>query len=297
MAGIKSFRKWLFALAGVAGLALFPGVSPAGAAETRITWHGHATFEIQVPSGHVFMIDPWLNNPVNPNAGEGKDPVAALGRVDYLLVTHGHFDHVADAVAVAKRTGARLVANFELGQNMAKVLGFPADQMGFDTLMNPGGEISLADGTVTVWMVPAVHSAGLNNPKAGPDAPDHVYGGNPVGFVLKIKDGPTIYHTGDTAYFKDMKVIGACGGVDLALVNTGGHFGMEPKMAAYAAKAVRAKYAVAHHWGTFPVLAQDTVEFEKALKDRPWYSLRSTPEFVPMKPGGTIVFEGDELAR
>ena len=182
---------------------------------TQLTWFGHAAFRIVTPKGKVLYIDPWLNNPMNPAARKDKDQESALAedalagitKADYILITHGHFDHVGDSVALAKKTGARLVTNFELGSNMAKLLGYPKNQMGFDSLMNIGGEIRIADGEVTVAMVPAIHSSGLQNPHAGPDEADMVYGGNPAGFVLMIKDGPTIYDTGDTAYFSDMKLI------------------------------------------------------------------------------------------
>jgi L-ascorbate metabolism protein UlaG (beta-lactamase superfamily) len=267
----------------------------AHAADTKVIWHGHAAFEIVTPKGHVLMIDPWLSNPKNPDAGEGKDPLAGVGKVDYILITHGHFDHVGDAVAIAKKTGARLVTNYELGTNMVKLLGYPKDQLGFDTLMNIGGDITIADGEVKVHMTPAVHSSGLQNPNAKPDQPDLVYGGEAAGFVLTIEGGPTIYDTGDTAYFGDMCDIGHCNRITLALMNTGGHFGMEPEKAAEAAKAVRAKYVVAHHWGTFPILAQDTTAFEAALKRHRWFSFRHRPRFVPLAPGGTLVFEGNEL--
>jgi L-ascorbate metabolism protein UlaG (beta-lactamase superfamily) len=285
--------------AGLAGLlgGLLLALAPAAwAAPTTITWHGHAAFQIVTPQGHVLMIDPWLNNPTNPAAGEDMDPVEGIGKVDYILITHAHFDHVGDAVALAEKTGARLVTNYELGSNLAKLQGFPADQMGFDSLMNIGGTITIADGEVKVTMTPAVHSSGLQNPNAGPDEPDLVYGGNPAGFVLEIEGGPTIYHTGDTSYFKDMRTIGHCG-VTVALINSGGHFGMEPPMAAKAAKAVHAKYVVAHHWGTFPVLAQDTTQLKEALADKPWYSFRRAPKLLDVMPGQTVTFEGDELAE
>ncbi len=278
----------LLAAASLIGLALTAGLSPALAAnETQLTWYGHAAFRIITPQGHVLMIDPWLNNPMNPAAGKDKDALAGIDKVDYILITHGHFDHIADAVALGKKTGARLVASFELGQNMAKLLGYPKDQMGYDTLMNIGGEIHIANGEVTVAMTPAVHSSGMKNPHAGPNQPDFVYGGNPVGFVIKIKNGPTIYDTGDTAYFSDMKLIGKFYHPDVALINIGGHFGMEPKMAALAAKAVGAPLDIPHHYATFPILTQDPSAWVKAVKG---YGLK--PDV--MKPGQTLRFIGNK---
>lgn len=289
-------KKLIFALAAAAWLTAF--TAPAFAGETRITWHGHAAFEITTPSGHVFWIDPWLNNPKNPNAGEGKDPVAQVQRADYILLTHGHFDHAADVTALAKRTGAKLVASFELGSNLVKLQGFPAEQAGFDTLMNPGGELTLAGGEVKVRMTPAIHSSSVQNPNAGPNDPDMVYGGQPGGFILTIEDGPTIYHTGDTDFFKELYSLRHCGCVTVALANTGGHFGMEPDVAAYAVRAIGAKYAVAHHYGTFPVLAQDTSVFQQALKEGGgWKFWKKDPEYVHMEPGDTIAFDGDELKK
>ncbi len=274
-------------MAGLILLLTFSGVAwPADT--TTLTWYGHAAFEIVTPNGKVLMIDPWLKNPMNPNAKDGKDPIAAVTKVDYILITHGHFDHVGDAVEIAKKTGARLVTNFELGTNMAKLLGYPKQQMGFDTLMNIGGAIAIADGEVGVEMVPAIHSSGMGNPMAGEKEPDMVYGGNPAGFVIKIKNGPTIYDTGDTAYFSDMKLIGEQE-PDVALINIGGHFGMEPPMAARAAKAVHAKLVIPQHYATFPVLTQDASGFVKILDKM---HIRSKV----MTPGESLVFDGNKLA-
>jgi L-ascorbate metabolism protein UlaG (beta-lactamase superfamily) len=256
--------------------------------QTTLTWHGHAAFEITTPTGKILLIDPWLNNPLNPLAKEKQDPLQHVAKADYILVTHGHFDHIGDAVAIAKKTGARLVANFELGTNLVKLHGFPKEQVGFDGLMNPGGEITIADGEVMVAMTPAVHSSGMGNPMANEQSPDLVYGGNPGGYVLKIKGGPTIYHSGDTAYFKDMEIIGEQYAPDVALLNIGGHFAMEPAMAARAAASVKAKLAIAHHYGTFPVLTQTTASFSNALKKR-------YLGFQQMAPGSTIVFDGTKL--
>ncbi len=273
----------------IAALALLGTVSGLAwsADTTTLTWHGHAAFDIVTPKGKVLMIDPWLKNPVNPDAKNGKDPVAAVTKADYILLTHGHFDHVGDSVAIAKKTGARLVTNFELGSNMAKLQGYPKDQMGLDTLMNIGGAITIADGEVTVDMVPAIHSSGMGNPYAGEKDPDLVYGGNPAGFVIRIKNGPTIYDTGDTAYFTDMKLIGDYA-PDVALVNIGGHFGMEPPMAARAAQAVRAKLAIPMHYATFPVLTQSADGFVKLLNQM---HIRSKV----MQPGESLTFKGKKL--
>ncbi|HSG05929.1 MAG TPA: metal-dependent hydrolase [Nitrospiria bacterium] len=270
--------------------ALILPFNAAFAGQTTITFHGHAAFEIRTPGGKVLWIDPWLKNPLNPAARDNADPLAGISKADYILLTHGHFDHVGDSVALAKKTGARLVGSFELGSALARLQGYPKEQMGFDSLFNIGGEITIADGEVVVQMTPAVHSSGVKNPKAASDQPDVVYGGNPGGFILKIKDGPTIYHTGDTAFFSDMEVIGKRTRPDLALINIGGHFGMEPDMAAEAAAAVRARLVVPHHFGTFPVLTPNTDGFSAALKKKR----------IPLRilePGASIMFEGKKPSR
>lgn len=282
---MKTFRFFavLFVLAVGSGYRV-------SAQETKVKWFGHAAFSVTTPKGKVLLIDPWLRNPSNPDVKNGKDPLASLSKVDYILITHGHRDHVGDAVEIAKKTGAILICNPELAGNLVKLADFPAKQADTDAIMGIGGEIKIADGEVTIAMTPAIHSSSVYNPKAGPTDAERAYGGNPAGFVLMVKDGPTIYHSGDTAYFKDMETIGEEYRIDLALLNIGGHFGMEPRMAAKAAKAVRAKLAVPQHYATFPGIAENADEFAAELK-------RLNIPFHEMKPGETLTFRGKELTQ
>ncbi|MET0623887.1 MAG: metal-dependent hydrolase [Pyrinomonadaceae bacterium] len=282
MTNTKLIVAVLFLLLGHAGR--------AAAQETKIRWFGHAAFSVTTPKGKVLLIDPWLSNPSNPEAGAGKDPLAAVVKADYILLTHGHRDHVGDAVELAKRTGAALVANPELAGNLTRLSDFPAKQSQTDAIMGIGGEIQLADGEVTVAMTPAVHSSSVFNPKAGADEPERAYGGNPAGFVIVIRGGPTIYHSGDTAYFRDMETVGESYSIDVALLNVGGHFGMEPKMAARAAQAVRARLAVPQHFGTFPGIAPNADGFAAELK-------KMKIDFYEMKPGETITYRGRQLIK
>ena len=260
----------------------------ASAQETKVRWFGHAAFSVTTPRGKVLLIDPWLSNPSNPDVKGGRDPLASLTKVDYILITHGHRDHVCDAVEIAKKTGAALVCNPELAGNLVKLADFPAKQADTDAVMGIGGEIHIAGGEVTVAMTPAVHSSSVYNPKAGPTEAERAYGGSPAGFVLIIKDGPVIYHSGDTAYFRDMETIGEQYQIDLALLSIGGHTGMEPRMAARAAQSVRARLVVPQHYGTFPGITENADEFISEL-------VRLRINAYEMKPGETIMYRGKRL--
>ena len=261
-------------------------VTHAAAQETKLKWFGHAAFSITTPKGKVLLIDPWIKNPSNPEAKENKDPFASISKVDFILLTHGHRDHVGDAVEIAKRSGAMLIANPELAFNLVKLADFPAKQAG-DYIMQMGNEIEIADGEVTVAMTPAVHSSSVFNPKAGPNEPERAYGGSPAGFVIIVKNGPTIYHSGDTAYFKDMETIGESYAIDAALINISQ---MGVKLSARAAQSLHGKVTIPMHFGTFPGLLPNADGFAAEIK-------KLKIGFYEMKPGDTISFRGRQLIR
>jgi len=207
-----------------------------------ITWLGHSTFSIDA-DGVKLVIDPFLK-PHNPVAPVTADEVVA----DFILLTHGHGDHVADAVALAKRTGALVICNFEIA-NWLGTHGV-ANTAG----MNTGGAGTFPFGRVKLTI--AHHSSSL---------PDGTYAGNPYGFLINFNDGHDLYIAGDTALTYDMKLIGDVGGVDLAILPIGDFFTMGPSDAVIAAQWVKAKHVIPCHYNTFPPIAVDAAAFAKDL--------------------------------
>jgi L-ascorbate metabolism protein UlaG (beta-lactamase superfamily) len=249
----------------------------AAAQSTKVHWYGQAAFRIETPAGGVILIDPWLKAPSNPD----KASLDKLGRVDYILVTHGHWDHIGEAVEIGKKTGATLVAPYGLQYAMKSVLGFPEKQATLATGGNVGGTIALPKAGAKVSLVHAVHGSEL----VPPMVPAAIAAGNPVGYVLEIENGPTIYHTGDTDIYSDMKLIADYFRVDLMLANIGGHFAMGPARAAQAAAWVQPRKVVPMHFGTYPILAGTPAQFKAELGKRGYGG-----EMIEMKPGETREF-------
>lgn len=232
---------------------------PAAAAggKTQVTWYGHSAFTVKTPRGTVLAIDPWFSNPSNKD-GKATPPE----KVDFILVTHGHSDHVGDAVELAKKTSAKFVGAYELAQALMQA-GYPMDpKAAMATAGNMGGTIDLTD-EVAVTIVPAVHSSGFKKDEQSPTE----YGGNPVGFIIRVKGGPTIYHTGDTAPFSDIQYPAKrWAPIDLMLACIGGHFTMDPVGAAQMAGWVNPKQIVPMHFGTFPLLKGTPAQLTQAIQ-------------------------------
>jgi len=229
--------------------------------ETQLTWYGQSAFKVVTASGNVLLVDPWLTNPVFEKS---KDEIAALKRVDLILITHAHSDHVGNAVEIGKQTRAKLVATYDLSAAMTTVLGYPTELAGTDTTGHFGGTLNLLDGDVGVTFVPAWHGAGIEKGEKSPP----YYGGNPSGLIIAIRGGPTIYHTGDTDLFSDMALVSQFNKIDIMLVCIGDHFTMGPARAAEAVKLVDPRTVIPMHYGTFPVLTGTPEAFDRELKER-----------------------------
>jgi L-ascorbate metabolism protein UlaG (beta-lactamase superfamily) len=202
-------------------------------ASLAITWLGHSSFALRTPGGRTVLLDPWYTG--NPSFPANARPTKA----DVILVSHGHSDHITDAAAMAKSTGATVVGIWEITSWLGS--------KGVQDLepMNKGGTIEVKGLRVT--MTDACHSSSF-------DENGIVYLGEPAGFVVRLENGLTFYFAGDTSLFGDMKLIGELYKPNIAFLPIGDRFTMGPETAAIAAKWLGVKQVVPMHYGTFPLL-------------------------------------------
>ncbi len=230
----------------------------------QITWLGHGTHQLELESGETIVVDPWIDgNPAYP-AGH------RIARLDTLLVTHGHFDHIHDAVPLAKKFRPKVVGIFELCHWL--------ESQGVDNLsgMNKGGTQQV--GSVRVTMTHADHSCGIL---------DHgrmLYGGEACGYVLELPDGRRLYHSGDTNVFGDMQLIRELYQPELVFLPIGDHFTMGPREAALACRLLRPQKVIPMHFGTFPLLVGRPAQLQDLLRGQP------ETEVVALEPGRSFTW-------
>ena len=229
--------------------------------QIEFTWIGHGTWRVRSAGGKEILIDPWvMNNPVAP------DHLKTVERCDLMLITHGHFDHIHDAVEIALRTGPAVHAVFETatwlgGKGVQNVDGG-----------NKGGTHEF-DG-IKVTLVHAEHTCGIS------DGDQIVYGGEACGLVIEFENGYTIYFAGDTDVFGDMRLIGELDRLDAAFLPIGGYYTMGPKRAAKAVELLGVKTVVPMHFGTFPALTGTPAQLQELVG--------SGVRVLDLKPGDTV---------
>jgi L-ascorbate metabolism protein UlaG (beta-lactamase superfamily) len=229
----------------------------------KLTWLGHSTFKITTPGGTVVLVDPWvMGNPACPEA------LKKFAKIDVMLSTHGHFDHIGDAVALARQHGPQVAAIYET------CAWLESKGVGNTHPMNKGGTQRV--GGLEVTMVNAIHSCGIL------DEGKIVYGGEACGYILRLPGGFRVYHAGDTTVFGDMKLIGELYAPELACLPIGDLFTMSPREAALAIRLLNVRHVVPMHFGTFPLLTGTPEELRELTADI------SDLEIHALKPGDTL---------
>jgi len=213
----------------------------------EITWLGHGTFQFRLPTGQVIVMDPWTEgNPAYPKAYQ-------IARVDTICITHGHFDHIHDAVPLAKKFSPEVVAIFEIAKWLE------SKGVAKTRPMNKGGSQQVGD--VTVTMTHAIHSCGIV------DGDEIIYGGEAAGYILRLPDGRSLYFAGDTNVFTDMDLIRQLYNPELAFLPIGDLYTMSPREAALAVRLLKPRKVVPMHFGTFPPLTGRPDQLRELVSD------------------------------
>lgn len=217
----------------------------------RFTFLGHSTVRCDLPGGEVVLIEPWVDqNPACP------DDLKSFDRIDAMLITHGHPDHMGDAVELAKRYRPKVVvATYEIcawlgSQGVENCSG-----------MNIGGTQTILDGRLSVTQTQALHTSAIF------EGDQIIYAGAATGFIVKLDGGYTFYHAGDTAVFSDMSLLADLYRPSLAFLPIGDHFTMGPRQAALACKLLQVQDVIPIHWGTFPLLTGTPEGLGKELEN------------------------------
>ena len=246
--------------------------APAQAFELQ--WFGQSAYKITTPGGKVILIDPFITK--NPKTPKELKDLNKLGKIDLILVTHGHGDHVGDTAQLSKASGAKVAMNADMGHTFALLGWVPYDRL---IRFNKSGPIMPLGKDIRITMVHAEHSSDVVHTDPTTKKKTLHAGGEPSGYIIELENGFKIYHAGDTGVFSDMQFIGEYYKPDLALLPIGGHFTMDPAHAAYAVRnLLKASRVIPMHYGTFPPLKGTPQEFEEALSG---YST----EIIVMKPG------------
>jgi L-ascorbate metabolism protein UlaG (beta-lactamase superfamily) len=226
--------------------------------QLAFTWLGHSTFLFRSPGGKRILMEPWVAS--NPACPPESKKIAAL---DLILITHGHSDHAGDAAAIARATGAHVIANYEI------CLWLEAKGIRNTAPMGHGGTQTI--GGIAITMVNAVHgSSALEDGRL-------IYLGHPSGYVIRFEDGLTIYFAGDTDLFGDMRLIGEIYRPAIAFLPIGDRFTMGPGAAARAAELLGVRQVVPMHYGTFPFLTGTPAQLRELLAPRGVQMLELTP--------------------
>jgi L-ascorbate metabolism protein UlaG (beta-lactamase superfamily) len=233
-------------------------------ADVSFTWIGHGTWKARSAKGKDILIDPWvMNNPIAP------ETLKTVDKCDLMLITHGHFDHIHDALEIARRTKPTIVCNFEI----SAWLGFKGLEADKIIGANQGGTVEV-DG-IKVTLVHAEHTCGITE-----DGGTVIYGGDACGLVIEFENGFQVYFAGDTDVFGDMSLIAELADFDVAFLPIGGFYTMGVERAAKAVKLLGVKTVVPMHFGTFPILSGRPDQLQELVGN--------SVKVLDIKPGDSV---------